>query len=360
MKKQKNNIILSAGGTGGHVFPALSLAESFAKKQPDINCHFLTDGRIFDSKKYNLSVFKKAYKIQGAGIVNLSLVKKLFNGFKLGLGLLQSLYYIFVLKPKLIVSFGGYITLPVAFAGRFLKIPLIIHEQNKVPSSTNVLLSSFASSIALSFKDTKNLSGKKAVYTGMPIRDVFFNQSNIKKEDNKISFAFLGGSLGADIFGKNIANAFASLDEKTQEKCTVYHQCRQENTQEVVNIFENTKVDFKVKPFFTEIESIMQKSDVIFTRSGASTVFEVLALNKYAIFVPYKKAFKNHQYENALQIQKQGGAEICLEDDFNQAYLQEKLNHIVNNFESIKTHTENNKQINGSLELLKLCETYLK
>ncbi len=359
MKKQKNNIILSAGGTGGHVFPALSLAESFSKKHPDVNCYFLTDSRIFNSKKYNLSMCKKAYKIQGAGIVNLSLIKKLFNGFKLGLGLLQSLYYIFVLKPKLIVSFGGYITLPVAFAGRFFKISLVIHEQNKVSSSTNVLLSSFASSVALSFKDTKNLNGKNTVYTGMPIRDVFFKLQSTKKDDSKISFAFLGGSLGADVFGENIANAFASLDTKTQGKCIVYHQCRQENMQEVVKIFENTKVDFKVQPFFTEIEDIMQKSDLIFTRSGASTVFEVLALNKYAIFVPYKKAFKNHQYENALQIQKQGSAEICLEDDFTQTYLQEKLVDIINNFETAYKNKASNKQINGSLELLKLCEKYI-
>ncbi len=357
MKNKQVNIVVSAGGTGGHVFPAIAFSKELIK-QVDCNCYFITDSRVANSKNFNLSVFSKVFKIQGAGIVNLSFVKKIINASKLLFGLLQSFYLLLRLKPKLIVTFGGYITLPVAISAYVLRIPIVIHEQNKVPSSANVLLAKIASFVAVSFKNTKGLSGKKVVHTGMPIRASFFNQNIANKDDNKFKIAFLGGSLGAKSFALNIPNALSKLTKQQQEKLVIYHQCRNTLTKDVQNAYKQTHVSVELQPFFKNVEEIIQTSNLIFTRAGASTVFEVMQRPKHVVFVPFPYAANNHQYHNAMHFKDQKGVQICQESDFNAEYIKTKIEQVLAGNVNIGNSVDNKNTLNGSLELVKLCRKY--
>ncbi len=335
-------ILLCTGGTGGHIFPAKALSDLLIAKGHKVSV--LLDKRAF-AYSYVWDSKVQVKKIQAIGLHNKNVFFIIKMILILGVGFLQSLFFILFNKPKLVVSFGGYTSLPVILVCIILRIKFILHEQNAVLGKANRLFAKFAQYLALSFSNTKFVElYKNKVVVGLPVRDVFSKREAILQTDsNKFIISVFGGSLGANIFSENIPNAFLQLPCSLQQQIVVYHQCRKETLNQTVDVWKKTQVEFHVEPFFNNINDLMQMSDIIISRSGASTVFEIMELGKYAIYVPFAKATENHQYYNALNAKNEMGSDIILENDFNPTIIATTLQNLILNQKILQ-----NKKIQAS------------
>jgi UDP-N-acetylglucosamine--N-acetylmuramyl-(pentapeptide) pyrophosphoryl-undecaprenol N-acetylglucosamine transferase len=323
-------ILLCTGGTGGHIFPAKALSDLLIAKGHSVSV--LLDKRAF-AYSYVWDNKVRLKKIQAIGLHNKNVFFIIKMLLILGIGFLQSFLFILCNKPKVVVSFGGYTSLPVLLVCSILRIKFILHEQNAVMGKANRLFAKFAQYVALSFSNTKFVElYKNKVVVGLPVRDVFSKREPILHNDNnKFIISVFGGSLGANIFSENIPNAFLHLPLSLQQQIVVYHQCRKETLNKTVDVWKKTQVEFHVEPFFNNIDELMLRSDIIISRSGASTVFEIMALGKYAIYVPFAKASENHQYYNALNAKNAMGSDIILEHDFNPTIIATTLQNLLLN-----------------------------
>jgi len=325
-KNKKDFIIISTGGTGGHVFPAQAIAEELIKKK--YNLFLIIDKR---GEKFLREIF---LNIPSITIDITFLNKKWYKVFKLISLLFNSLKIIkkfFFTKPKLVITFGGYTTFPAAFYAILFRIPLILHEQNSVLGQTNRIFLPFAKNLFISFPNTHKVGDKyknKVVLTGLPVR---FSRSTMTKENSEfIRLLVLGGSQGATIFGKILPLAIKNLDISKQKNLQIIQQVREENIKEVLDLYSQTKCQYRVASFFDDIEYCYNTSDLVISRSGASSVFELMIFNKPAVLIPYSKAKNNHQYYNAVFLEKNFGAVVIGEEEFSVTWLSLFFHKVIN------------------------------
>ena len=315
--KIKNTIVISAGGTGGHIFPALSVIEQIkdykliiitdVRGQPYFNKFFEADK--INQKNYDYTIL--TYKVTSPS--NKKILDKVIS-------ISQFLYYILIsiklflsLKPSVIIGFGGYPPVAPVIASRFLKIPIIIHEQNAILGRANRFLSKFSNILALSFKKTKFDNTKiNSVYSGNPCRDVFHKIGKLGYKmpaiDGQFIILIVGGSLGASYFSNTITSVLCSLSIKLKKRLIVFHQVKDKEIIKVKELYKMNKINSEVNTFFDDIAIKFKNAHLIISRSGGSSVSEILASNRPAILIPLPSSLDNHQEENAKFISSlQGG-----------------------------------------------------
>jgi UDP-N-acetylglucosamine--N-acetylmuramyl-(pentapeptide) pyrophosphoryl-undecaprenol N-acetylglucosamine transferase len=349
MKNKKNKISICTGGTGGHIFPAQALGDYLLENNYEINV--LIDKRgLKQNIHWNPKI--KIFEISSLGLHKKNIFFILKMMFFFTIGMLQSLLIFLKNRPKVLVSFGGYSSIPPVLAAITLRIPIVMHEQNSVLGKAHKLFIKFTKVLAISFKDTICIpKGIKTIHTGLPIRSIFTNKQEYPLEDSsKLIILVSGGSQGANILGSNIADTFSLFKEDVQKNLKVYHQCRKELIEETEKSWQKTKVEYIIKPFFNNIYDILKQSSLIIGRSGASTIAEINALHKMAIYIPFAKAADNHQELNALNEVKYNGAKILLEKDFTPQKLFMLVQECLNN----KQNKEFKNIQNQELALTKL------
>lgn len=301
--KRKKVLMIVSGGTGGHIYPSLSLI-SIMK-----NCNFLivTDERgrgyyenFFEKTNLNYKIF--SHKVTSPS--NKNIINKIISLFQLFISLLKSLLILIIKKPDIAIGFGGYPTLAPMLAAKIFSIPLIIHEQNAILGRGNKLLSKITNKLALSFEKTKKVENvKNIIFTGNPVRKEFEEIGNhqINELSSSKSFNILiyGGSLGASYFSKELTSVICSLPLEIKKNIRVIQQVRKEDLENVRNKYKTHKIESEISTFFQNIYKKFQISHLIITRSGGSSVAEILASCKPAIFIPLPSSFENHQFENA-------------------------------------------------------------
>jgi len=328
-------IIIGAGGSGGHVFPALETAKKLKNKNHKV-IFLTTRGLAFDLiRKHDF----EAWIIDPPRAKLLSLASAL----KEGLGMLRTLFdtcaLVNRLSPDAIVGFGGYGAFPVVIAGALKRIPTLIHEQNVVPSRSNRILSNFVTRIALSFKQSrKYFPSKKVVFTGCPCRNTpsVKSKADIYKEfgfsSNKKTIFVLGGSQGSrrinEEFSKAVALLLGTLDFQ------FIHLCGKGGYDELKKEYSNLKVNYCLFDFFDDVQNAYAIADLVIARSGAVTVCEILSFQKRAILVPYPLV-RVHQKENA-QVVADKGFGIILDD--RECFADRLAIEILKVFESGKAH----------------------
>lgn len=303
-KQSEKTIVLTAGGTGGHIYPAEALSVELQKRGYDVV--FYTDARGLGNYQGILSQLKNRAILSGS-VMGKSVLTKIISLFKVGLGILQAGFYLLRNRPLAVVGFGGYASFPTAVAAIVLRIPLVIHEQNSVMSRTNRILSLFASVTAQSFRHVKNTPAQaKEFFSGMPIRDKIAQLHTVNRNfsDNKSEFILLvlGGSQGAKIFSEVIPQALTQLPASYQERLVVYQQCRKGDEKEIEKYYEHLKCQKTIAPFFNNMAELYQKVDLMISRSGASSIYEIAAAGVPSILVPLPSAADNHQYYNAKEL----------------------------------------------------------
>lgn len=315
-------IIISGGGTGGHLFPALAIAEELQNRFSDAEILFVGAlGRIEMTKVPNAG-----YKIIGLwvdGFQRKLSLKNLMFPIKLFFSLIKSLFIVITYKPNLVIGTGGYASGPLIFISNLFKIPSLIQEQNSYPGITNKLLSSSVDKIAVAYEGLERYFPKdKIVVTGNPIRK-FIEKStidavNAKKyfdlNPQKSTLVVLGGSLGAKTINQLIAKKldwFRSLDIQIIWQCgSLYYEQYKELSCKEVNI----------SAFVNEMDQLYASADVIISRAGAATLTELSCVAKPAILIPSPNVAENHQFHNAMALANQNAALVVTEKNLNKAF----------------------------------------
>ena len=324
-------VFLAAGGTGGHVFPAVAVAEQL--RQDGLRPVFITDGRgswIARGSGAAMAI----HRILAASPYGGSAWRRLEGLARLGLGMLQTVLLMGRYRPAAVIGFGGYPSVAPVLLGRILGRATMLHEQNAFFGRANRFLARFAHAIALSWADTAGLpegAGGKAVVTGMPVRRDFFRTGERGYEapgtrtGDRFTLLVVGGSLGAEILGEAVPDAAARLPKGLRRRMKVLHQARREQIGAVEACYAGAGIEADVRPFIDDMPEAMRDAHLVICRAGASSVAELAASGRPAILVPFPGAMDDHQQVNADTVSAAGGGWCIPEEAMEAALLARRI-----------------------------------
>ncbi len=329
-------LLLTGGGTGGHLFPAIATAEAMCKRLPGSVVLFVGTKRKMD--KTSLEQYGFATKsVHSKGLKGKSIISLLQGLAILPVSILEAMIHIIRFKPDLVLGVGGYVTGPVVLAAKLLGKKTIIHEQNSIPGLANRKLGSLVTKICLSLPGSEKFFAKdKIVLTGNPVRQEILelsHEENHKAENKQTTLLVLGGSLGAHRVNELVVEACASQELKGLK---VIHQTGSKDVKMVRAAYKKNNIEATVQAFFTDMAAIYKEADCLVSRAGATTLAELSVLGKPAILIPYPYAADNHQEKNAEYYRQGGGAVLCIEEELTAKKLTEHLIALLNNKESMR------------------------
>lgn len=356
MTKTKKTIIkiaIATGGTGGHIFPAQSLADSLIEH--NITPILICDDRTTKFLQGSFTTIEKFYITSDnmSGSFN----QKILGLYKLIFSIFKVRSYLKKIKPAAIVSFGGYPTFPTLVAAASLKIPTIAYEQNSVLGRVNRFLLPIINHLCITFPHTIGLKEKhksKTFLIGSIVRKEAVTSKKPKKYKDKIYILIIGGSQGAQILSEIIPSALLLLDQNLQKKLIIYQQARENLVEETYKTYKNFKGKVTIKPFFDNIGNLLSKADFLICRSGASTIAEVIHTHKPAILIPFPYATDNHQYYNASFLVNNDAGIMITQQELTSHLMAAKLKELITSPNTVTSIQQNLKKLskNNSLEKL--------
>ncbi len=333
----KQTIMLCAGGTGGHMFPALALAQDLMSRGCEVV--MVTDKR---AEKYTKGFDGLKVHVIASSTLPSGLLGKVKGLFLLAYGYIQSKQIISKYQPSIAVGFGGYPSLPPMKAAQTAGIKTIIHEANATLGKANDYLAHKADRIALSLPDTSSLDegdAVRAIITGNPIRAdiaaLYAHPYNAPDNDAPFHITIMGGSLGAKVMAKNVPQALASLPEDLKVRLNVTQQCHDEDIVDVQNIYNDAGITATLKSFFDNVPEVLKQTHLVIARSGASTVAEIAVAGIPAIYIPYPHHADQQQRVNAESVSKMGGAWVIEEKDLTPAILSGRIESVMRSPETL-------------------------
>ncbi len=306
-------IIISGGGTAGHLYPALALGNKLVTKLPSVRITYVGSNRKLEKKimQHHRVDFipLRIEGIKGRGWKTLHALLLLPWAFWRSYRTLRRL------RPGLVVGVGGYSSGPVVLLAAKMKIPTLIMEQNRFPGFTNRLLLPLVDKAVAAFESSLPEFRGKAIFLGNPVREEFYRLP-AKSRDNKLTLLVFGGSQGSHFLNTQIVAALPLLKEE-KERLQILHQTGEEDLVWVLESYaEQGFTDVTVSAFFYDMPDCFQKSDLIISRAGASTIAELIAAQKASLLVPFAGATDDHQTLNARELEKIQGALLISEKEF--------------------------------------------
>ncbi len=302
-----NNVIITGGGTGGHLFASLAFAQ-YVKNR---GYNPIIIGSVYGIEKEKLKNYPYEYKLLNtSGFVKKSITKKVLSLYGIGKSMWETFWFIKKHKPVFSIGFGGYTTIPVIISSKLLGIKTAILEQNSIAGKANRFLSRFSDYVFVNFKITKSQfkNHKNVIVSGNPVRNSVIIEDRIFNK-NKLSIGVIGGSRGA----KSINKAMMEFAEITDLDIDVIHQTGKEDIKEVSETYSRYKPHWRAVSFIDDMENFYREIDFIVCRAGASTLSEIACASLGSLLVPYPYAIYNHQYHNADVFVKKSAA-ILVED----------------------------------------------
>ena len=323
-------IIVAGGGTGGHLFPGIAIAQEFRHRNPATSIIFVSTGNPLERTVLGKAGFELAC-ITATGIKGRGIWNQIKSMIKIPIGILESRQIIKKFDPDLAIGLGSYSAGPVIIGAWLKRIPTVVHEQNILPGITNRILSRFAKRIYTSFEHSgSRLNPAKVLWTGNPVRRELLADAEgrqINKEDTTVRDPFtvliIGGSQGAHRVNMVVIEALQRL--KDTEHLYFIHQTGEADAQTVGEAYGRTGVRCLVQPFFDNMAELYHQADLLICRAGATTIAEKTALGKAVIFIPFPYAADNHQVFNAGSLADEGAAEMIIEKDLDEKILSEKI-----------------------------------
>lgn len=327
-------IIVSAGGTGGHIYPALAIINKFKEKESDLDILYIgTHNRMEKDLIPQRGIKYEPIEIYGFSKKNIMLDIK--NIFLINKAQKKCLKIMQEFKPDLVLGIGGYVTYPVIKAAHKLGIKTFIHEQNSIPGKSNLALQDKVDLIGVSFKETINKFNHaqgEVFYSGNPCGE---NALSLKPMDkaslgltkNKKLVVIVAGSLGSATINEKMIEYLNAASKEDYEVLYITGKDLYEDFIKDKHFAPN----IKILPYLDNLPALLKNTDLIVTRAGASTMSEILSLNLPAIFIPSPYVANNHQYYNALEIKNNGGGEIIEEKDLTSAKLLSTINDVLKN-----------------------------
>jgi UDP-N-acetylglucosamine--N-acetylmuramyl-(pentapeptide) pyrophosphoryl-undecaprenol N-acetylglucosamine transferase len=319
-------VIIAGGGTGGHIFPAISIAEEISKRDR------LNEILFVGTKKglENELLSKRGYKIEhisAQGIKGSGLKKgitALFAAFK---GLLDSVRIIRGFGPDVVLGVGGYVSGPMVLAASLRGIPTAICEQNSYPGITNRILGKFVNKVFATFDESfMFFPRRKTVITGNPVRADILSSRRIKEEPGTITILVFGGSQGAHKLNRSVPEALAKLE---RSDISVIHQTGERDYGLVKDAYERNHIQAQALRFIDDMAGAYGEADFVIGRAGAGTIAEITALGKPSLLIPYPHATNNHQLENARVLERAGAAAVIEDNDADPENLFRALTNLL-------------------------------
>ncbi len=308
-------VLLAAGGTGGHLFPAASLADALARRGVEVD--LATDDRAL---KYGADFPARAiHAVPSATPTGAGFVSKGLAAATLGVGLISALALIGRLKPRAVVGFGGYPTVPPLFAASLLGVPSVLHEQNAVMGRANRFLASRVSLIATGFPDVKGVASAKARYTGNPVRPAVLEAAKTpypERIGGRLVVLVTGGSQGARVMADIAPAALALLTPEERTRIRLTQQARGEDKSRVAAACAALAFPVEIQEFFTDLPARIAASHLVVGRAGASTVSELAVIGRPSILVPFPHALDQDQAANAAVLASSGAATVIPQPQF--------------------------------------------
>ena len=323
-------VVITAGGTGGHIFPALALISKL--KEKDKNVEILYIGTTNRMEKDIIP--KEGIPYIGIEMKGLNR-KNIFKNIDVMKTYLKAVTKakaeLTKFKPDIVIGFGGYISAPVIYAAHKLKIKTIIHEQNSIPGVSNKFLSRYVDKVLVSFKESiKDFPNDKTIYTGNPrseqIKDIEkIDKTTLGFKKDKALIIIVMGSLGSLTMTKKLKETLPLFKNKDYQVLLI-------TGKDYYDDYKDIKLSSNVKlvPFVDNLLGLMKDADLIVTRSGASTIAEITSIGLPAIMVPSPYVTNNHQYVNAKSLEDDGACIILKEEDFDKNSLVDLLDKTIN------------------------------
>ncbi len=335
-------VFLAAGGTGGHVFPALALAQKL--KKDGLQPMLLTDKRFFKLQTIHQQFRESdipiltipAASLSGNLLCKLMAIPVILSGIRMARKLCAEH------EPKLMVGFGGYPSFPAVYGAAKAGVRIVLHEQNAHMGRANRKLAGFAKCIATSFSETAGIPlscQSKVICTGNPVRESISAVGQLPysppEAGSPLRILVIGGSLGASIFSDSLPKALAAIPEDLHSQITITQQCRPAELEQVRQVYKDLHILAELKPFFDDMPEKLAAAHLVIARAGASTVCELLAARRPAILVPYPHAMDDHQTANARFFVQTGGGWMVKQEHFTPQDVAFQLIQLLNHPEKI-------------------------
>jgi UDP-N-acetylglucosamine--N-acetylmuramyl-(pentapeptide) pyrophosphoryl-undecaprenol N-acetylglucosamine transferase len=325
----KLRCIIAGGGTGGHLFPGIAVAKALQELPGRIEVLFVVGRRGMESEIPHRCGYP-AVSIDVEGLKGRGWKKRLGVLFGLPQAFWQAAGLLRSFSPALVLGMGAYSAGPVCLMARCLGIPTAVHEQNSYPGLTNRLLARIVDRVFISFEQSRPyLKARSVVRTGNPVR-AEMTASAVMTRDSQAPFTVLvvGGSQGAMAINRAFAEAFSVLARKGEGLLRVIHQTGQTDYERVAADYQEKGLHGDLIMFIRDMAGAYQQADLVISRAGATTIFELAAAGKPAVLIPYPHAANQHQEMNARTLVEAGAAEMILQKDLN----GEKLARLIDKY----------------------------
>ena len=329
--RPKPLLVIAAGGTGGHMFPAQALAEVMLRKGWRVK--LTTDAR---GARYT-SGFPHTVEIEevsSATFARGGLLAKLAVPFRILGGVISTMARFRKDRPEVVVGFGGYPSIPSVGAAWLMKLPRMIHEQNGVLGRVNEKFASRVDVVACGTWPTPLPEGIEGVHTGNPVRAAVLERAGaayITPGDYPMSILVIGGSQGARILSDTVPGAIAALPDEILRNIRVSHQARNEDGERVAAFYREHGIDADVQPFFHDIPTLMSEAQLVISRSGASSVADISVVGRPSILIPFAAATGDHQTANARGLVDAGGSVLIPESQLTVETMAQQITNILTN-----------------------------
>ncbi|MDF2546892.1 MAG: undecaprenyldiphospho-muramoylpentapeptide beta-N-acetylglucosaminyltransferase [Anaerosolibacter sp.] len=327
-------VLITGGGTGGHIYPAIAIANKIKSSMKDSDILFVGTKKGLESDLvpkagYELKTITVSGFQRKLSIDTVKSVKDLFKGLQEAATVIKNF------KPDIVIGTGGYVCGPVVFVASLMNIKTVIHEQNVIPGVTNKILSKFVNKILISFEESSTYfaNSSKLVITGNPVRkefihfdrDVFRNELGIKNDE--IVVTSFGGSRGAEKINEVMLQVMKRFSDR--KEIVFYHITGERHYDQMMAQFKDANlshgINLKILPYVHDMPKLMGASDLIISRSGAITLAEITAMGLPSILIPSPHVTNNHQEYNARVLEKNGAAVLLLEKDLNDKNIVDLL-----------------------------------
>ena len=354
--------ILTAGGTGGHIYPALSVLDEIKKDKKNEYLFIGTKDRMENELIPGMGIPYEGLEIYGISktdmIRNIKNIKCIKSSYNKCLKIMDDF------KPDAVIAFGGYVTLPVCLAAKKKGIKIFLHEQNMLPGKTNIYLSKKSDAVFVSFKEgTRKLKCKNIIYTGNPvaqraIETKKYNKSDLGFTKGKKLIIIVMGSLGSTSVNEKILNFLRNYEKEDTEILFITGKKSYSDLNNNLIVPKSTKII----PFFDNLPSLMKSCDLIISRAGASTIAEIMATKTPSILIPSPYVANNHQYYNALDLVNKKISILIEEKDLDEKTLTNAIDEIFEpeTFKEIKDNLSEIKDISSSTIIVEEINKLLK
>jgi UDP-N-acetylglucosamine--N-acetylmuramyl-(pentapeptide) pyrophosphoryl-undecaprenol N-acetylglucosamine transferase len=315
---RSKKILIAAGGTGGHIIPALALAEEIRFYYPDVALQFVCGARPAEARLYQQAHYVPIVLPVKSFTGNV--FKKIVNSFALILAVIRSWRILKQQKPGLVLCMGGYVAAPIVCAAMIRRIPIVLHEQNSIPGRLNALVAPFASSVICAFAEAeRRLKSRKRQRLGIPVRRALLDATR----DEALQFfalrsdapvlLFLGGSQGAKYLNLHFADSLGELDNHLAQPLQVLWSTGEKNYDEIkqkVAAMRLKNILTHLHPYIERMDFAYAAAQLVVGRAGASTLAEITARGVPALLIPFPHATNDHQRYNAIELEERGAAEV--------------------------------------------------